>query len=1321
LLRSLSREYGEHAACVVLSGTGADGSLGLKAVRDAGGFVVVQNPDEASYDGMPRNAVLTGAANLVLPLVKIPVALLQRRDDLSATAARGPASAARDGLGPLSAVIDLVRERTAHDFRPYKPGTLRRRIEHRMGLAGIEPAGAPAYLDLLRADPGEIDGLVRDLLIHVTSFFRDPKVFEVLASTTIPNLLAAHPRDQPIRIWVPGCSTGEEPYSIAILFREAMNAVKINSKLQIFASDLDADAVAAARDGLFAESIEADVSAERLERFFTKEAAGYRASDELRGAVVFTVQDILSDPPFSRLDLISCRNLLIYLSPEAQAKVISLFHFALQPGGILLLGKSETTGGADGRFEAIGKAERIYRHVGRSRPGEFGYLINSTDSALPGLRASKALAPQQQTALADLCRRLLLANYTPAAALVTAKFECLYLLGATDRFLRVPQGQPTHDILAMAPLGLRTKLRAAIVQAAQSRASIRLENCRVERDRRSVLFRIDVQPVPNDGEILLFICFVEQALLGQTTPPRGSAKVSARISQLEHELEATKTELRGAILDLELSGEEQRAINDEALSANEEFQSTNEELLTSKEELQSLNEELTTLNTQLQETLERQRTTADDLQNVLYSTDLATLFLDRDLKIRFFTPATRLLFNVIPGDIGRPLSDLSSLAGGATLTDDAKVVLQGLVPIETEIETDRGIWFVRRVLPYRTHGGGVEGVVITFIDITERKHAAKALEDAKMAAELANTAKSRFLAVASHDLRQPLQALSLLQGLLAKTAETARAKALIDRQGETLSSITGMLNTLLDINQIESGTVQVQRKSFCINSLLSRLREELDYAARAKKLELHIAPCNLCIDSDPRLLEQMIRNLMSNALKYTQHGRILLGCRRRGPMLSVEVWDTGVGIAEDQLSAIFEEYHQIDNVARARSRGLGLGLSIVQRLGELLGHKVAVRSRPGRGSVFSIEIPRALNRPGPDAFAESATTAMAPIARMGRILLVEDDPDIRDLLGQLLAAEGHAVQAAVDGQAALAILEAGRSEPDVLLADFNLPGGMSGLDVAAQVRAATGRSTPTAILTGDITAETLRRIQEADCVHLGKPVKPAEVLQQIQALLPYDRALIAASIPAFAHAASSDDKPLVFVVDDDDDVRSAIASVVEEDGMAVEAFNDAESFVAAYRPGREACLLIDAYLPGMSGLDLLRTLASAGWALPAIMITGRSDVTMAVQAMKCGASDFIEKPIGRLELMASITRALEQARDTSASAAWRTKATAQIATLTTRQHEIMNMVLEGRPNENIAADLGISQRTVENHRASIMKKTGAKSVPALARMALAAA
>jgi two-component system CheB/CheR fusion protein len=907
--------------------------------------------------------------------------------------------------------------------------------------------------------------------------------------------------------------------------------------------------------------------------------------------------------------------------------------------------------------------------------------------------------------------------YAPAAVLINHRHECLYSLGPTDRYLRVAPGHPTHDLLALARQGLRGKLAAAIQQAIQQNARVVVAGGRTNRDGDAPSFNIDVRPVTADSDKLLLICFVDAPLQPDKQAGLVTAGDASLVARLEQELEATRTELQGAIRSLEISSEEQKAINEEALSINEEYQSTNEELLTSKEELQSLNEELTALNSQLHETLERQRTTSNDLQNVLYSTDVPTLFLDTDLNIRFFTPATKSLFSVIPSDVGRPLQDLHSLAADGALLTDARAVLETLAPIEREIEAQNGAWYNRRVLPYRAQDNGVEGVVITFADITDRRHAADALAAAMRQAELANAAKSRFLAAASHDLRQPLQTLALLQGLLAKTVEGERAEKLVARLDETLGAMTGMLNALLDINQIEAGNVRPEVVSFPIDDLLSRLRDEFAYHAHAQGLMFRTVPCSLPVQSDPLLLEQMIRNLLSNALKYTSHGKVLLGCRRRRGILSIEVWDTGVGIPDEELQAVFEEYHQLGNAARERSRGLGLGLSIVQRLGNLLGHRVRVRSRPGKGSVFAIEIVLQPGEMAPEleqhghGVDNGSTDA---VRRTGVILVVEDDPEVRGLLELVLGEDGHRAATAPDGIAALELVTRGPIRPDLIIADYNLPNGLTGLQFIGKVRERLHREIPVIILTGDISTVTLREIALQNCVHLNKPVKLGELTQVIQRLLPVSQAGAPPSEPGGSAGA-----PLIFVVDDDSNVREGFRSLLEQDGWTVVDFASCEAFLEHYRPGTGACLLIDAYLPGMSGLELLRRLA--GHRLPAIMLTGSSDVAIAVQAMKAGAADFIEKPVGRAELLASIERAVEQSRDSSRLVAVREDAANHVAGLTPRQREIMALVLAGAPSKNIAADLGISQRTVENHRAAIMQKTGSKSLPALARLALAAA
>jgi two-component system CheB/CheR fusion protein len=1338
LLASLAVSYGGQAGCVILSGTGADGSAGLLAISAQGGLVVAQEPAEAGYDGMPRAAIETGKVDYVLPVAQIPEALIAYRPVLTEPRppAAEPAAGANEPVGPsarpaveiwLPKILDLLRTQTTQDFAHYKPGTLQRRVERRIALLDIAPSGIDHYLDLLRRDPRELAQLAKDLRIHVTGFFRDAEVFADLEKTIVPVLVDHHDPETPIRIWVVGCSTGEEVYSIAMLFLERLGTVTRPARLQIFASDIDAEAIAAAREGLYPTTIASAVSSARLHRFFTVEDGGYRALPELRSVIVFAVQDVLLDPPFSRLDLISCRNLLIYLRPDAQAKVIDLFHFALSPDGMLLLGSAETVANAGSRFELVSKAHRTYRRVGRGlvrtapalRTGPAEVAGDALPAAIRAGRGAGAPRPMNPSALGDLGRRLVLDSYAPASVLINNANEILFSLGPTDRYLRLAPGHATHDLLAAARPGLRPKLANAI-------ATARKTNARAEAAGRMTIghdevigFRVDVLPVLEAGEELLLVCIVKSPEAPSPAPAPAPPEQLPQLAEMEREMETARNEQLATLKELELSREEQRIASEEALSVNEEYQSTNEELLTSKEELQSLNEELTALNSQLQETLERQRTLGDDLQNILYSTDVATLFLDLDLRIRFFTPATKSVFAVISSDIGRPLADLAALTLNDGLDEDAHAVLATLKPLERDIEAKDGVWFRRRILPYRAHSDRVEGVVITFTNITSRRQIATALEAAKKQAESANAAKSRFLASASHDLRQPLQTLALLQALLAKVVHGDKAEKLVAGLDDTLGAITAMLDTLLDINEIEAGVTSAHLSVFPINGLLNRLRDEFTYHAEVKGLALRIIPCGLEVRSDPRLLEQMLRNLLSNALKYTVAGRVLVGCRRRGAVLSVEVWDTGIGIPAGEVDRIFDEYRQVDNPARERSRGLGLGLAIVKRVGELLAHPIIVRSDLGRGSRFAVEVPvaaaPAVLKPAVEALAPAVPAPTARAGRRAAILVVEDDPDLLAVLEQSLHDEGHTVTTAVDGPGALR--QIALSTPEVLLADYNLPNGLSGLDLAVGLREAVGRDVPAIILTGDISAETKALVAAQQVPLLTKPVRQNELIQAIDQLLAAEPM---ARPPAKGPDRASGTRPTVFVVDDDAAVRAALMAVLADDGLQAEAYADGETFLRAYHNGAEGCLLVDAYMPGLSGIALLERLRKDGHHLPALMITGQSDVHMAVTAMKAGALDFIEKPVGRVELLASISRALAQSHDTKQLSDWRAEAARRIAELTPRQHQIMTCVLAGQPSKNIAADLGLSQRTVESHRAAVMRKTGATSMPALARLALAA-
>ena len=685
---------------------------------------------------------------------------------------------------------------------------------------------------------------------------------------------------------------------------------------------------------------------------------------------------------------------------------------------------------------------------------------------------------------------------------------------------------------------------------------------------------------------------------------------------------------------LRFPSEEQKAINEEALSVNEEYQSTNEELLTSKEELQSLNEELTALNSQLQETLERQRTTSNDLQNVLYSTDVATLFLDTNLNIRFFTPATKSLFSVIP-ERHRAAARRPQLAGCRWRASD---------------RCPNGAGRPSRRSSGRSKRRAAPGTSVAYCLTAPRTTGSRASSSPLPTSPSGGTRRTRWRRpsgkrswpMSRSRVFSPPRAmisasrckrLPCFRSCWRRPSMGERAQKLVARLDETLGAMSGMLNTLLDINQIEAGTVRAEMVSFPINDLLDRLRDEFTYHAQAKRLALRVVPCGLSIHSDPRLLEQMIRNLLSNALKYTKRGKVLLGCRRREGMLSIEIWDTGVGIPDEELQAIFEEYHQLDNAARERSRGLGLGLSIVQRLGNLLGHRVRVRSHPGKGSVFAIEVmlPPSGTAPQLEHHRHGADDGIAEGAhRTGAILVVEDDPEVRDLLELVLKDEGHRAATAPDGIAALELVARGTVRPDLILADYNLPNGMDGLQVAAKLREKLHREIPVIILTGDISTGTLRDIALQDCVQLNKPVKLKEMTQVIQRLLAISQSAAArAQLRTLPKRQAVPGRPRFLSSTTTATSARRFAACSRKMAGPSRTIATCEAFLEAYRPGREACLLIDAYLPGMNGLELLQRLSDAGHRLPAIMITGNSDVPMAVQAMKAGASDFIEKPIGR--------------------------------------------------------------------------------------------
>jgi two-component system CheB/CheR fusion protein len=721
--RSLAEDQQEKAICVILSGTGRDGTLGLQAIKGHGGMAMAQAPDTAQYDGMPRSAIGTGVVDYVLPIEKMPEALVKyvrhfyinRGAEAEPLAAKAP--------DHLHAILAVLRARTKYDFCCYRKGTVMRRIERRMGVNHIEDVAD--YVQFLRDTPTEATQLFRDLLIGVTGFFREPEAFKVLEQKVIPRMVQGRETDDALRVWVPGCATGEEPYSIAMLLIEQLQAAQKSCNIQVFASDIDKEALEGARAGIYPESIGADVPPERLRRFFSKEGETYQVGKQVRECVVFALQNLISDPPFSKMDLISCRNLLIYLEPDVQKKVVSLFHFALREGGCLFLGNSETIGQQEDLFEPVSKKWRVYRRIGSTQRDRVDFpIVSSWEKAhevelLPG-----QVAPRRTT-VGEAAQHLLLEEYVPASVVINRKYEILYFYGPANQYLDLPHGEATLDLIAMLREGLSTKLRAAVYKAVRDDKRITVTGARVLRDGTYYYARVSVRPIktPKAAEGLLLVTFEEEptptptSATGAEVPPPEEPLVR----QLEYELQSTKEDLQSTIEELETSNEELKVSNEEVMSMNEELRSTNEELETSKEELQSLNEELSTVNNELQDKVEELEATNNDLTNLLGSADIATIFLDTEFRIKRFTPASTKLFKLIATDLGRPISDVSHSFSESDLLDVAEAVLRELTPFEKGVSTTDGRWYTQRVLPYRTRDNKIDGVVITFNDVTELK------------------------------------------------------------------------------------------------------------------------------------------------------------------------------------------------------------------------------------------------------------------------------------------------------------------------------------------------------------------------------------------------------------------------------------------------------------------------------------------------------------------------------------------------------------------------------------------------------------------------
>jgi two-component system CheB/CheR fusion protein len=733
-LRSLAKDQKERAICIVLSGTGTDGTLGLKAIKGESGMAMVQQVQSAKYAGMPSSAVATGLADYILPPEAMPqqLAAYVRGPYLTATpAAETAVEVPALAPEPLQKIFVLLRSRTGHDFSAYKPSTIRRRVERRMNVHQIDAPNQ--YLRYLQENPQELDALFKELLISVTSFFRDLEAFESLAQSLLPNLLESRPDNQAIRFWVPGCATGEEVFSLAMILRECMDKFNRRLEVQLFGTDLDSDAIEAARAGLYPEGIAVDVSSQRLERFFTREDGSFRIRKEIREMAIFAVQNVIRDPPFTKLDLLSCRNMLIYLNSDLQRRLVPVFHYALKPGGLLMLGPSENIGGCDELFEVVDKKWKIFR---RKESPQAPYAPPELPRQPAKTGADKntpaTAGPAKEASLAAQVNQLLLTRFAPAAVVVNDRGDMIFIHGRTGDFLEPATGQPRLNILDMAREGLQLELASALRQAAARNTEVIREGVRFRSNGGFLHASFSVTKLhePEALRGLLLVAFRLRPGPAETeaAPSRPRKQpMSDRADELERELLRTKESLQTTIEELETSNEELKSANEELQSTNEELQSTIEELETSKEEMQSLNEELTTVNTELQSKVEELSRAHDDMQNLLNNTEIATLFLDNELRIKRFTEQARSVVKVIPTDIGRPLGDLASSLCYDGLAADCREVLRTLTVKEAEVHTHEGHFYLMRIIPYRTAENTIDGLVLTFVDIHPIKEAQKNL------------------------------------------------------------------------------------------------------------------------------------------------------------------------------------------------------------------------------------------------------------------------------------------------------------------------------------------------------------------------------------------------------------------------------------------------------------------------------------------------------------------------------------------------------------------------------------------------------------------
>ncbi|MEW6369499.1 MAG: CheR family methyltransferase [Pseudomonadota bacterium] len=1238
--RTLAEVHRERAVAIVLSGTGADGAVGLTRVKEQGGVTLVQAPLDAEHDGMPMAAMRTGAVDFVLPVVEMPQKLVELWNNARTIQMPPPGdgeapiahvTTAEDTASAEDALHDIISRllsHTGHDFRHYKRATVLRRIERRLQVRGVQ--SLPAYRDLLESDPTENKLLLDDMLIGVTNFFRDREAFEALEREILPELFKDKGPTDEVRAWVAACATGEEAYSMAMLMADQAALMEHPPQYQVFASDIDDRAIDSARGGNYPASIITDVVPSRLRQYFNKEDDRYRIRKSLRDRILFASHNLLRDPPFSRLDLISCRNLLIYLNRDVQVRLLQTFHFALKPGGYLFLGSSESAESVSDYFIPVDKKNRIYRARGGGRPLHYQAPTAAVFGArLPEVSRVK-LAGKRQFSYAELHQRAL-AQYAPPSAVIDREGNIVHMSEEAGRFLRMAGGEPSRSLLALVLPELRLELRSAMYQATQSETSVECRPIELAEHKDLGTVAMTVRPFRDEEAETDFLLVVfdryEQAQ-EKALPPRPNGSHDVVLAQLEAELQRKREQLQETIESAEISTEELRASNEELQAINEELRSATEELETSKEELQSVNEELVTVNYELKVKVEETGKANDDLNNLIASTDIATIFVDSGLRIKRFTPRAADLFSIIASDVGRSLLDLTHKLDYDQLAGDVSATFDTLRLVEREVRSNDGRCYIVRLLPYRTNEDRIEGAVMTFFDITARRQAeeqARASEARmRMVAESANdyaiitmdeegratswnkgaeqlfgyteqemlghtldllfvpedrdagvpldelrrartegraederwhlrkdgsrffcsgvttplangdmqgyakiardvtsrerqeqavrsnaenavALKDEFLAVMAHELRHPLNMININVELLARMPELRHSPTFLRAASIIRNSVMSqakIIDDLMDMSRVRTGKLSLTMAPVLPEMVVRGMVEVMraDPAAQDIAIEMSGEAEGLYVMGDAVRLEQVLMNLLSNALKFTpKGGRIEVHLGRENSQVRIDVSDNGQGIAPSFLPHVFDMYGQSVSVTTRTKSGLGIGLALVRELVCLHGGRVEAFSEGiGKGARFSVWLPlldgNAAPLPGEGGKAEDSMAGL-------RILVVDDMEEMLLVFKSLLETSGAVVFEATSAKKGLEILE--REQVDLLISDISMP-DVDGYEFLRRVR-----SNPKLARLPAIAISGMRRDSDIAnaraagySAHLGKPVSVERLAAIVHDLLP---------------------------------------------------------------------------------------------------------------------------------------------------------------------------------------------------------------------------